>query len=746
MPFAFGRKPVRRSAVLLLLLLPAHAVTAQIVPRRVLALYKSSEDRSAEINEIAGRMQLVLNNLGLVVEYLDAEGALPPPEKLPEYRGFVAYFVSGDMRHAARFRRWVSRWLTSGKKAVFFNNFGAYSELGAKMRAQDARSVKKLFQQMGLEPPLNPVWIDGLKIQKKAAAYFDFERALNPAEVPLTGMRSVSTKNRVLLQLARGNQVNDAAVLGPWGGFVQTGVDFWLDEQSGRGQWMLNPFRFFREALALADLPIADINTLGGRRTAFCHIDGDGFGTISKIDRWHSCADLMRIRVFERFDLPFSVSVITAVVDTAALGSPQALETARRIFSLPNVEPASHGFAHPFDWRSGRVAFDSIPGYHFDPEREIVGSMHFIQQHLLPPERNIRLFFWTGMGNPTPEQIHLVEDNRWLQLNGRAGFLDSRWPSISDFAPPYDQVRDVYRNNARISNEYEFTNHWQPPYEKYADILRTFAFTEKYGPLVPANLYLHFYIMEWPESWQALKRVLRYMTQQNWSFVYASDYVRMVEDFRRLKIRHPAPEAWEVRNAGALRTLRFSETEKTPDLRRSRGVVGFSRRNKMLFVHLDGSLQHRIVLSDRAVYPRPYLDRFNMLVDSLRTAAEEIRLFVRGFGEFVAQMEGLQPGMAYQIVAESTAAEVDDRPRRPQIKVVKSTGSGELAIRVRVYNRDRICIRPATGTAYWKYRLRLPALLGLGLLAFVWMRYQMRTAWSGRLFRRGEASSRGMKK
>ncbi len=718
-PKASGRLVYAALTWLMLILAGNTAVAQQTVPRKVLALYKFSEGRTEEVNEIANIMQLALNNLGLVVDYRDAENNLPPLDSLSDYRGVITYFTNEDMVHARRYRQWLKNVLKRSLKVIIFNNFGAYREKGKQTSAKTIREIQTLFSKLGVRIPLRYVQTKNVAIKFKAPAYFDYERPLERVDV-ISDMRSIDQRNRVLLKLQDGDNgiENDAVIIGKWGAIVQSGVDYWLDEITGHAQWYLNPFTFFTDVFRLDSLPIPDINMLGGKRLAFIHIDGDGFRTISKINRWDMCARLMQQRIFERYELPFSVSVITADVSPELFGDARTLKTARDIFALPNVESASHAYAHPFDWREGRVAFDSIPGYRFDENLEIDASMQFIQENLLPPNKVNRLFFWTGMCNPTERQIQQIEQKEWLQINGGAGFLHKDAPSITSFAPPYSQVGSHVRINARISNEFELTNHWHNPYS-YRDIISTFQFTEENGPMTPANIYLHFYIMEFEESWQALKDVLKWCLHQDWAFVYTSDYIRMVQDFLNLRLMRESGNAWLVVNSGALRTLRFRNEPRVVDLTASRNVLGYRHFGDDLMVHLNAAPRHRIVLSPKPGR-EPHLNTFNMLVDSLRATDTAMDLWVKGYGRFEAQLRHLKPGRYYRAAIEPLSS--TDRANWPiqRAAYFRSDDLGQLTVRIPVHNAARVRITEVPVWVYWKHKLRIVALIALAMLAFVW--------------------------
>ncbi len=714
-------------------------VSAKELPRKILALYKASEKRSSEVNEIYQLAQLPLNNLGLVVRYANAEAPLPPPDSLRHYRGILTWFISGEMRNAHRYRRWLQNILQSTDlRVVILGHFGAYREFHRDVSAADLRETQQIFSLLGLQSRLQSWDGKGVTIVSKNPKFFDYETPLRADQIGyFYDMRSASPQNRVLLRLKRGNTTDDAAVLFPRGGFVQNGAIYKLHEASGRSQFYLNPFAFFDRAFALHTLPVVDLNTLGGKRMAFIHLDGDGFSIISKIDRWHTCAALFKNWVLDKYDLPMSISIIEGEINPKMLGNPTRVKLARKIFALPNVEAASHGLAHPFDWRTGKVELDSIPHYHFDPEMEIAHSLHYINRALLPPGKFTRLFFWTGMCDPTADQIAIARKNGFLQINGGGGRLDARYPSISDFYPPYAQVGTEIRFNARASNEYEFTNLWQPPHDGFKHLIETLKFSEKGFRRVPADIYFHYYSMEVKESWGALRDVLNFARHQDWNFVRTSQYVEMAQDFLTTQIDSVGKGRFCVHTRGHSRTIRFRNERHGVDLTQSVHLLGFSRENKDLLVFLDGSPEHCIVLGKGASFS-PFFSEFNRPVDSLKTRGAQLEIWADGYGRFVATLQGLPPKKAFTLSCATglsaheyrNPGQINWKEKKAQQKVVKqigrSTASGALTIRLFLKNRSFLEIRPAPNRAVWTAKIRFWILgtLILGLSVFQIARWQ----------------------
>ncbi|MEE9171040.1 MAG: hypothetical protein V3U73_14870 [bacterium] len=623
--------------------------SGRAIPRKVLALYKGSEGTSEEQNKIYFWAQLPLNNLGLVVEYANAEESLPDPEQLQEYRGVISWFNTVDMKYAHRYRAWLRKILQSGKRVVVLGNLGAYREYQKGDTDFDEKEVKEIFGLLGLKTNLMSWKNQRARFDRKDLGYFDYEAQLDPKSLRLIhDIRSDSPENKVLLSMVDDGKESHPAVLTSVGGYIQAGAVCDEDTTTHRAQWYVNPTKFFSEAYECEDLPVADLNTTGGFRTAFIHVDGDGFSTISKIDRWHLCADLVKNRVLKNFSFPFSVSVIAGEIDSAYLGNVETIKSAREIFRLRNVEPASHGFAHPQDWKEGELSLDIGKGYSYDPMKEAVGSVNYIRDKLLPDGKNVNLMFWTGMCNPNQDVIDMVEERGWLQMNGGAGALDLERPSISNFYPPYGQTGDRKRINSRISNEFEFTNGWLGPLDGYKDVIHSLEFTGGPNPIVPANIYFHYYILEWEEGWQSLRQVLKWAEQQDWTFVYASDYAASVKDFLEARFIQRNPDEYEVITNGALRTVRFRNEQRNVDVSQSVNVTGFIRKHGDLLVHLDSHKSHRIALGENKPSV-PYLNQANQIVDSLEARPEATLLFVHGYGRLSATLSGLKPDSYFSI-------------------------------------------------------------------------------------------------
>lgn len=733
---------IRVGLVILVCALPGLRVDAQYkeIPRKIMAFYKTSEGLSEDNNPIYNHVQLPLNNLGLVVEYFDAEATLPQVNQLDEFRGIIIWFISHEMVNAARYRAWLRQVILAGKRVVVLSGLGAYREKGESITPVDRAEVSSIYRLLGLDSNLKTRLNREASIVIKDSSFYDYEVKIRPEFVNyLWDVQSLSSKNKILLSLSEGNNEYHAAVLTSSGAFIGAGAFLKWSKDSGTPQWLIDPTRLFYHGFACSDLPVADLNTIGGNRTAFIHIDGDGFSTISKIDRWHICGQLVNDRVLKKFELPFTASVITGEIDPAYNGNSRTFKTTKEIFKHPHVEPASHGFSHPHDWRKEELSLDMGESYDFDPVMETQSSVNFIQDQLLPKGKKIELFLWTGMCNPRQSDIENVESQGWLQMNGGSGKLYDN-PSISTFYPPYSQVGDRYRINSRISNEFEFTNRWLGPYDGFKNVIETIKFTGGHRPVTPANIYFHYYIMEWEEGLQSLRQVLRWIDQQPMTFVYASDYIRSVKDFMTARIYQHGSNRFKIETAGALRTIRFQNEDRGIDLANSKNILGFTKTRRDLLVHLDARETHTVVLGETE-RPIPHLTYANQLVDSLSLPDNSVDLAVRGYGEFRATLKGVEPNQYYEIRtvssywpdASNNASAIPLRAfRKVRVQFAKSDMDGRLTFSTFTKNRSNIKIIPSSSVEFAFTRSKSWLFL-LIISGFIWL--QMRQARTHLAFR-----------
>lgn len=377
---------------------------------------------------------------------------------------------------------------------------------------------------------------------------------------------------------------------------------------------------------ALGDLaaPAPDTTTREGRRIFLSHIDGDGFSNFSRVEPGRRSAEIIRDRILKKYPLPVTVAIIEAelrafILTQRAEDAPALEAIAREIFSLPNVEIASHTFSHPFFWIEGdrtaafydeqnldlKQAYDKL-----DLVREIEGSVKYINETLAPPGRPVRVFLWSGNCRPPPEALALTRRLGLENLNGGDTLVTARNRTLGAIAPramPWGDELQIFAPN---QNENVYTNNWRGPlFGNFFQVIETFGLTETPRRLKPVNVYFHFYSGDYAASLRALEMIYDWTMAQPLHAVTVSHYARIVRDARDTVVFAAGSDRWIVVNRGDSRTLRLpAGLAARVDLPRSAGVTGWTVEGDQAFVHTDGSPTVTLALAPLAAAVTPHLE------------------------------------------------------------------------------------------------------------------------------------------
>ncbi len=267
------------------------------------------------------------------------------------------------------------------------------------------------------------------------------------------------------------------------------------------------------------------------------------------------------------------------------------------MFSLPNVEVASHGYAHPLVWQTGKVAVP-VPGYLYSPQTETAGSIEKINALLndLGLSKKVNLYQWTGDCRPTVLAMESLDATGIANINGGDTQFDRMHDSYA-FVSPLSIVRGGHRQiYTGATNENIYTNSWRGPYYGFEQVIHTFENTGSPIRIKPINVYYHFYSGERLASLNALKKVYDWALSQNVFAIPASMYSRIAADFFKVQIEKIRDDFFRVTHNGALKTIRFDDESRYVDMGASRGVIGFKHEGKTLYVALDESEYHDIIL------------------------------------------------------------------------------------------------------------------------------------------------------
>ena len=581
----------------------------EVLPRRVLVLTDQPEGGNDFHVSTAQRfLGMPLNHLGFTYELLDPRSmALPEGTLRGRYAGIVTWLAPAGGQAEDRLAAFLGRHLADGVRVAVFNQFPV---------ALDAALARRL----GLE-----TFTAGVP-QRVAIARRD--PVIGHEFEPLPDRRSLvpiraGPGSRVLLRLADAAGTGyDAAAITPWGGYVLAPFSFVSLPVRDQYRWVVNPLAFLRAALLPEELPVPDVTTESGRRLLLVHIDGDGWASRAELPGTPYASEVMAKELLERYRVPTTVSVIQGEIAADGLNRAQspALEAvARRIYQLPNVEMASHSYSHPFNWERtiapelpGAPAYHlDIPGYRFDLQREIPGSIAYINRTLAPPGRSAQVFLWTGDCVPPPDVLRLASQNGLLNMNGGDTVITRSNPSWTEIAAQGIRKSGGYQVFAPNQNENVYTNKWTGPFYGFERVIETFEMTETPHRFKPINIYYHTYAASKVASLNALRKVYQYALAQPVTPVYASEYIRKVLDFERMVIaRDLASGDLVTRGDGSLRTLRVSATAALPDLKASTGLAGFAAGPNARYFTLTAA-EARLAYPAGATQALPHLQEAN---------------------------------------------------------------------------------------------------------------------------------------
>lgn len=554
----------------------------EVVPRKVLVVHSPLNDEY-ELQDLSPvrLLAMPLNYMGQVPEYVDANH-LPQGALAGRYAGIVVWLTNlSEEGERKKLTGWLAR---QAAEKVPFALFGP-----SNLFADGSFS-----KSMSLTVSYPPITAEAIEIVQNSPM-LGFEREPRPDPNAFSSL--LIDKGQALLTLKRGDHRQVAAALMPWGGYVLEPYGV-VPLPGGNGnRWVIDPFEFLRQSLRLEPMPTPDVTTETGRRMLMVHMDGDGFISRTELPGNPLAGEAVRDRVVNKYPLPMTMSIVEAETSPDGLYptlSAAAEKAARDIFRAPHVAIASHSYSHPFDWArasatgvSGRDHLP-LPGYKFDLEREIEGSIRYIEERLAPPGKKVEVFLWTGSCNPGSDATAWAYKRGVFNMNGGDTLANRTHPTVTrveGLGLPRQGGFQVYAPN---QNENLYTNNWQGPFYGFERVIETFEFTEKPRRLKPINIYFHTYITTKRAGMTSLEKVFSYALAQETTPVHISDYARKVLNFQRLAVAR-TPAGWRIRGADQLRTLRLPVSMGFPDLQKSNGVAGYRSGSAERYVHLGNS-------------------------------------------------------------------------------------------------------------------------------------------------------------
>lgn len=602
------------------------------VPRRILALYDGAEEDYLPFVLVHRMAAVPLEHLGYAVDYADARGELPAGDLAARYAGVVTWFTDDELAHADRYQAWLARQLDAGVRVAVLGQLGFPAS-------------RDMLARLGLDASPGRLEAPVAVASKDAVVGFEAPVVALARDVPAWSVHRGTV--HLALRDPRGRA---AAVVftTPWGGVA---LDPYVLEFGWRGRmrWVLDPFAFLAEALDLPPIPAPDPTTESGARVMEVHIDGDGFASAAEIPGHPLAGDVVMRDFLVKYPVPTTVSIIEGETSPEGLYralSPRLEAIARRIFALPSVEVASHSYSHPFDWlraqgdnhiydrgdpedRTGDAPNLTIPGYKYSVEREVAGSIAYINRRLAPPDKPARAFLWSGSALPPEEAVKVAADLSLANMNGSSAEEPLDEPTLAQVPSLGRPMGPHLQAYAPAQNENVYTGLWRGPYYGFRRLIDTLRFTDSPRRLKPISIYYHFYSGTKPAAITALDEVYRWALAQETRPAWVSEVYRGVRDFHRATLARRLDGAWELRGLVSLRTVRLDRRLGWPDLERSPDVVGVRELPQGRYVALAGGAQQTLALTDQAP-ALPHLVSSNAGVVSWRRRGRAVSLRLGG--------------------------------------------------------------------------------------------------------------------
>ncbi len=572
----------------------------EVMPRKVLLVQALAQDVHLDDSTGIKTLAMPLNYLGYDIDYLDLNrDSLPTHVGTDRYAGIVVV-LDDTVKQPGQWQQWLLQRIREGMPVAVTGSFGFTIDASAAT-ALDLDLVTK------------PRPTSGRAQITKQADLMGFEALPAPDLRAVVGIQAKDA-SKTLLGLENGDYAYDAAALTNWGGYIL--APFATVSQDAVGAYRLGfqPLEFFRKALRLPDMPVPDVTSENGRRLMFTHVDGDGFVSRAEFQPEYGkfSGEVLHDHILTRYPIPMTVSVIEGeVARTGAYPelSDELEPLARRIFALPNVEIASHTFSHPFflrqiDHQTGervkpfyQTAEEKadpfslpVPNYQFDLDREISGSIDYINQQLAPAGKTVGTLLWSGDAMAPELGLRKAAAAGVFNMNGGTTTIthsNDSWTRIAPYGVSKGDGADAYQVYAAVMNENVYTNDWLGPFYGFKRVLETFDMTNEPIRFKALNIYYHFYSATKEASLKALREIFDAALHQPVSPVYATDYIKRVLQWRRASVAR-RDNGWIVRGGPDLRQWRW-HGDGVPALSQATGLAGYRPGPGGLYIHASNN-------------------------------------------------------------------------------------------------------------------------------------------------------------
>ncbi len=635
----------------------------KVMKREILMLFDGSKN-AKEYQALHQYGSLPAEYLGYVPILMDIRHGLP--ENAWERFAGVILWLDRPYADPQKLAEWIVHNASMGLKTLI---------LGTMPIALENR---RALESLGIKTAQNGETLQESRIASiEAADMMNFEAKIRPGYHD-TLLRPDAGKVLYAYTNGRG-QKNVLAALMPWGGYAVDEAS--MIELGGDNIWTVDPFTLYDQALHLPKIPVPDPTTENGRRLLFTHIDGDAF--IDRVE-WNQniyASEVIRDEILKRFSIPHSVSIVEGEIAPYGLYpkiSKKMEAIARSIYRLPNVEAATHTFSHPFVWgaidEKGDLPSEyrlPIKNYRFSLDREIAGSLRYINTKLLPPLKpKAHAIFWSGDCVPPEKVLDYVYQHDFLNINGGDTYITRQHPWLSFIAPLGIRKGEYWQIYCGEQNENLYTNEWHGPFWAFKNAIHTYEMTDSPRRFKPIDIYYHFYSGSKRASLNALKTVFSWAIKQDVMPIYTTEYIPKVMEFYDASIER-TEDGWGLYGLDALRTLRLRD-ERLPSLALSDGVMGFRNLPQGRYLHLSGNRKSVLRYGESNETVRAYLESANGRVVSFKKRPDGFSVRLLAHVPLEAQLRAKKE---CRITAYPSSFSLERRGERASVRYKKVKGA-----------------------------------------------------------------------
>ena len=485
------------------------------MPRRILVLFGNQLEGDSQVrwpvdSQLSLRAQMPLEWLGYEIDFLHLAQEALPTDLASKYKAVILdRTLQIPQEKANQTVDWLIGQKTAGTKIIFMS----------QIPHLEREIAERLFTAFGLNGTGEPLFPVTELSSPSISEIMNFEAKVNLLPTQFVDIQAPAG-SRLHLSIRGRDGKGAARYFHPvfttdWGGAALDPYVF-FNRPDAVPFWLLDPFAFFAEILDLESWPTPDPSTRDGVRLFYSHIDGDGFRHQSTVKKGQTSAEVVLEEVIEKYPVPFTCSVIESeirglIIDQKREDEKRLTEIARSIFALPKVEAASHAYTHPFFWdpNDKQAQYYAEPFLQLTPpfqvkeidlQREIVGSINYIEENLLPQGKKVKMFLWSGNCRPHPEAVRITRELGIENMNGGDTTISRKHPTLTQVAPrvlPWGGELQVHAAN---QNENVYRGRWKPYghsdvpfYGGYIHAIESFQKTESPRRLKPVNIYFHFY-------------------------------------------------------------------------------------------------------------------------------------------------------------------------------------------------------------------------------------------------------------